>query len=169
MLTLYLIRHAKSSWNDPTIADFDRPLNERGLLNAPFMGKILLAKKDIPELIVTSNAKRAYSTAKRIAAELNYAKDKIIRVEELYHANIKTWLKTVNAFDSTEAKSIMCFGHNNGITEFLNYLTDGDIQNMPTCGIAKIKFNFSEWKMVSKGTGELIYFDYPKRYTDPPN
>ena len=169
MLTLFLIRHAKSSWDNPAMADFDRPLNERGKLNAPFMGKKMVERGEKPQLLVSSTAKRAFSTAKRFAKELTYDEHKIVRVDELYHAPVEAWLKIVNAFDSTQAKTIMCFGHNNGITEFLNYLTDGDIENMPTCGIAKIQFEFDKWEMVSKGTGELIYFDYPKRHADPPN
>ena len=166
MVTLFLIRHAKSDWNDPAMADFDRPLNERGKRNAPFMGKKLVEKGEKPELLVSSTAKRAFSTAKRIAKELNYEESKIVRVDELYHAPVEAWLKVVNAFDITQAKSIMCFGHNNGITEFVNYLTKGNIANMPTCSIAKIQFNFDKWAMVSGGTGELINFDYPKRYTE---
>jgi phosphohistidine phosphatase len=164
MLTLYLVRHAKSDWENPALADFDRPLNERGKKNAPFMGKKLVEKKERPELLVSSTAKRAFSTAKRIAKELKYDETKIVRVDELYHAPVSAWLKIVNAFDPTQAKSIMCFGHNNGITDFLNYLTDGRIENMPTCSIAKISFDLPKWEMVSQGTGELMYFDYPKRY-----
>jgi phosphohistidine phosphatase len=166
MVTLYLVRHAKSDWNDPTMADFDRPLNERGKRNAPFMGKKLFESGEKPELLVSSSAKRAFSTAKRIAKELKYDESKIVRVDELYHASVKAWLKVVNAFDVTKAKSIMCFGHNNGITEFVNYLTDGRIENMPTCSIAKIQFDVDKWEMVSGGTGELVNFDYPKRYPE---
>lgn len=166
MVTLYLIRHAKSDWNNPTMADFDRPLNERGKRNAVFMGKKLVEKAEKPELMVSSTAKRAFSTAKRIAKELNYDESRIVRVDELYHAPVEAWLKVVNAFDVTQARSIMCFGHNNGITEFVNYLTNAEIDNMPTCGIAKIRFDIQQWEMVSKGNGELIYFDYPKRYPE---
>lgn len=168
MLTLFLIRHAKSSWDSPTMADFDRPLNERGKLNAPFMGKKLVDKGEMPELLISSTAKRAFSTAKKIAKELKYDEDKIVKNDNLYHAIVKTWLQEINKLNDSK-KTIMCFGHNNGITEFVNYLTNGDIPNIPTCGIVKIKFEFDSWKMVSKGNGDLIYFDYPKRYTDPPN
>jgi len=58
----------------------------------------------------------------------------------------------------------MMFGHNEGITQFANYLTGTSIENIPTCGVVKIRFDFNNWELVSKGNGDLIYFDFPKRY-----
>lgn len=164
MLTLFLIRHAKSSWAEPDMKDFDRPLNDRGKQNAPIMGKIMVKKKEKPTLFVSSPAKRAFSTAKKIAAEFDYPKEKIIKVEDLYHASVRTWLKEVNKLPD-EHQTVFVFGHNDGITEFCNYLTDGDILNIPTCGIVKIEFPCKNWKMISKGTGSMIYFDYPKLHS----
>ena len=77
MKTLYLVRHAKSSWKHPELSDFERPLNKRGKNDAPFMGKLLFKKGINPELLISSPAKRASSTAKIIASELNYDKEKI--------------------------------------------------------------------------------------------
>lgn len=165
MLTLFLVRHAKSSWANPGQADFDRPLNDRGERNAPFMGKKLAEKGEKPGLLVSSTAKRAFSTAKLIAEELGYEKDNIVKREDLYHAAVKTWLKEVNSLDNKH-KTIMMFGHNNGITEFANYLCNAGIDNMPTCAVVKIKFDFDQWEMVSKGNGDLVYFDFPKRYKE---
>lgn len=165
MLTLFLVRHAKSSWANPGQADFDRPLNDRGERNAPFMGKKLVEKGENPGLLVSSTAKRAYGTAKYIAGALGYDKEKILKREALYHAPVKTWLNEVNQLNSKH-KTVMFFGHNNGITEFANYLCNAGIDNIPTCGIVKIKFDFDEWDMVSKNTGELVYFDFPKRYKE---
>ncbi|HYG51129.1 MAG TPA: histidine phosphatase family protein [Flavobacteriales bacterium] len=165
MLTLFLVRHAKSSWANPGQADFDRPLNDRGEKNAPFMGKKLVEKGENPQLLVSSTAKRAFTTAKYIAKELGYEKEKIVKRDELYHATVSTWLREVSALDSKH-KTVMMFGHNNGITEFANYLCDAGIDNIPTCGIVKVKFDFDDWKMVSKGAGELVYFDFPKRYKE---
>ncbi len=165
MKTLILIRHAKSSWDSPSLSDFDRPLNERGKKNAPFMGKQLDKKNETPDMIFSSPAKRAKSTAKRIARELAQDENKIILVDELYHATIKTWLDFVCGLNN-KLKTIMAFGHNNGITEFANYLTGGDIANIPTCGVVKINFNVNNWAEISKGNGELEYFDYPKQYNE---
>ena len=165
MLTLFLIRHAKSSWNIPGIDDFDRPLNDRGERNAPFMGKQLAVRNEKPGVLLSSPANRAFSTAKHIARELGYDQNDIVKKNELYHAGVHTWLKVVNELDP-EQDSVMIFGHNDGITEFANYLTRAYIDHIPTCGIVKIRFDFDDWKMVSEGTGELVYFDYPKRYKE---
>ena len=165
MLSLYLIRHAKSSWADPGMNDFDRPLNDRGKKNAPFMGKQLRKRGEQPDLLVSSTANRAISTARLIAHELNYSLNKIKPNDALYHASVATWLKEVNALPDKK-KTIMVFGHNDGITAFANYLTDEEISNIPTCGIVKINFDFDTWKMVSKGNGTMDYFDYPKRYKE---
>lgn len=165
MLTLFLIRHAKSSWSTPGMKDFDRPLNERGLKNAPFMGKVLADRGEQPHIMVSSTANRAISTCRLLAKEFKYNENNIVQKDELYHAEIRTWLKVVNDFDHTH-KTVMAFGHNNGITDFANYLADAGIDNIPTCGIVKISFDFDDWKMVSKATGSLVYFDYPKRYKE---
>lgn len=165
MLSLYLIRHAKSSWADPGMNDFDRPLNDRGKKNAPFMGKQLKKRGEHADLMVSSTANRAISTARLIAHELDYSLNKIKQNDALYHASVATWLKEVNGLPD-EKKTVMVFGHNDGITAFANYLTDEGIGNIPTCGIVKIDFDFDTWKMVSKGTGTMDYFDYPKRYKE---
>ena len=78
MKTIILVRHAKSSWKDLRLDDFDRPLNKRGKKNAPFMGKILKARRTIPDLILSSPAKRAGKTARAIAKAIDYPKTKII-------------------------------------------------------------------------------------------
>lgn len=165
MLTLFLIRHAKSSWADPGMHDFDRPLNERGKQNAPVMGLKLAQKGIVPDLILSSTAKRARSTAKRIAKALQYAETSIVMRDVLYHAPLSTWLNEVTTLNSAN-KTVFMVGHNNGITEFANYLTNGQILNIPTCGIVKIEFDFNTWEMVSKGNGELVLFDYPKLHPE---
>jgi phosphohistidine phosphatase len=165
MLTLFLVRHAKSSWANPGQADFDRPLNDRGERNAPFIGKKLVEKGENPALLVSSTANRAFSTAKYIAKELGYEKDKILKRDELYHATVKSWLNEVTQLND-KYKTVMFFGHNNGITEFANYLCNAGIENIPTCGVVKIKFDLDQWQMVSKGNGELVYFDFPKQYKE---
>lgn len=163
MKTLYLIRHAKSSWNDFSVKDIDRPLNDRGKKNAPFMGKILADSGLKPDVMISSPAKRAFSTAKKIANELGYEKDYIVIEPTIYEAEIKDLLHLVNGLKD-EWKTVVLFGHNPGFTEFCNYLSGSDLLNIPTCGVAKIELDIKSWKMASKETGHLKSFDFPKNH-----
>lgn len=165
MKTLYLIRHAKSSWAEPDMQDFERPLNERGKKNAPFMAKTLKNKGVFPDLILSSPAKRANKTAHIFAEELNFAAKKIEMNEKIYHASVSALLKTVCAIDSKH-EIVFLFGHNPGLTDFANYLTRGNIYNIPTTGIVKITFDLENWSEVSEGNGMLAMFDYPKNYAE---
>lgn len=163
MRTLFLIRHAKSSWADPGMSDFDRPLNKRGKMNAPFMGKLLAKENILPDLIISSPAKRAITTAKKIAKEINYKNENILLNEKIYEASEKTLLKIINEI-SDKNKTVFMIGHNPGFTALLNYLTEENISNIPTCGIVEINFEIDSWKEVSNGMGKLVRFDYPKKF-----
>jgi phosphohistidine phosphatase len=163
--TLYIIRHSKSSWDNQSMNDFDRPLNDRGKKNAPFMAIKLKEKGINPDLIMTSNAKRALKTAGIFAETLNYSEKKIEEDQTLYHASVQTLLKTVCKIKDVHA-IVFLFGHNPGLTDFANYLTNGNIYNIPTTGIVKINFDVDSWKEVSRGNGMLSMFDYPKNYKE---
>jgi len=165
MKTLYLIRHAKSSRDDFSLKDIDRPLNERGKKNAPFMGKILADSGLKPDVMISGPAKRAFSTAKKIAKELGYAKEFIVIEPSIYEAGIKELLHLVNSLKN-EWKTVVLFGHNPGFTDFCNYLTGANLVNIPTCGVVKIEFDTRDWKMVSGDTGRLVWFDSPKNHLD---
>lgn len=167
MKTLYIIRHAKSSWDAKTLGDIERPLNDRGKRDAPRMGKRLKEKDIHPNLIVSSPAKRAYSTAKRIAKILKYPKDAIKVVDKLYHADEDTMLQIVNKFKDKHDVVIL-FGHNPGLTEFVNSIMSEelDIDNVPTCGVVAFQFQADRWEQVTWGTGKLLFFDYPKSKED---
>ena|SRR2546428_4772017 len=160
MKTLYLIRHAKS---DQTVlgSDFDRPLNERGLKDAPKMAKRLLKRKVHPDLIISSPAKRALTTAKTFAETLNYGLKNIYEEILIYEASTSTLLSVINNIDD-KYKVVLLFGHNPGITYIINYLTNSDLDNLPTCGLVKIEFEFDSWKLVSAAGGTVSYLDYPK-------
>jgi phosphohistidine phosphatase len=165
--TLYIIRHAKSSWNDPALDDFDRPLNERGKRDAPRMGKRLKEKDIYPDLMLSSPAKRAFSTARRIGKVLKYAKDNIKTDRRLYHADEEIILDVIqNVKDKHQ--TIMVFGHNPGLTEFVNTLQQEqlDIENIPTCGIVAFQLDVDSWKDVNWGKGRILFFDYPKSRED---
>ncbi len=164
MKTLYIVRHAKSSWSDPLADDFDRPLNERGKRDAPKMGKRLKEKGILPSLMITSPAKRARSTARRIAEEVKYKKDEIKEERKLYHAEEDVILDVIQKIKDKH-NIVMLFGHNPGLTNFVNSLQDKevDIDNVPTCGIVAFQLNIDSWSEISWGKGTMVFFDYPKR------
>jgi phosphohistidine phosphatase len=165
--TLFIIRHAKSSWDASNVDDFERPLNERGKRDAPRMGKRFKEKDIHPALLLSSPAKRALSTAKRIANVLKYPKDDIKTDRRLYHADEETMLTVVRELKDNQ-NVVMIFGHNPGLTEFVNSLMGGqlDIDNVPTCGVVAFQFDFDAWKDVAWGKGKLLFFDYPKSKED---
>lgn len=163
MLTLFLIRHAKSSWDEPGLSDKERPLNKRGKKDAPMMGGILAERNEIPELIYASPAERAYKTAEAIAEKTGYKKAKIIKDNRLYMAGIADFHEVISA-TKKQYSTIMVFSHNYGITDFANYLTNAGIENIPTCGVVKINFDFNDWVKINNSKGVMEYFIYPKMY-----
>ncbi len=167
MKTLLIIRHAKSSWDASNVDDFDRPLNERGKTDAPRMGKRFKEKDIHPDLMLSSPAKRALSTAKKIAKVLKYPKDNIKSDRRLYHADEETILTVVRELKDNR-NVVMVFGHNPGLTEFVNSLMDGsqDIDNIPTCGVVAFQFGIERWTDVDWGKGKMLFFDYPKSKED---
>lgn len=145
------------------VDDFERPLNDRGKRDAPRMGKRLKEREIHPELILSSPAKRALSTAKRIAKEIHYAKTGIKTVRSLYHADEETILGLVQDLPN-KYNCVMLFTHNPGLTDFVNTLMDGaiEIENVPTCGLVAFQFQVDDWQQIQWGMGKLLFFDYPK-------
>ncbi len=163
MKSLYLIRHAKSSWDNPGLNDLERPLNKRGKQNAPMMGKLLNKLGVLPDLIISSPAKRAISTAKRIALETGYPESNISSNKLLYMAGVNDFIEVImNTGD--KINKLMIFSHNYGITDFANYISESNIENIPTCGVVKIDFDFDSWNKIKKEKGKLVFFEYPKKY-----
>ena len=160
MKELYLVRHAKSSWSNPQRKDFDRPLNERGLLSASEMGKRLAENNLEPNIIVTSNAERAKETAILIESRF---KNKIEIIEEsrLYHASPFLLLEVVSQL-SDNFDSVCLVGHNPGLTGFAEYLTNDSFGNLPTAAVVLVRFNLDSWIEVSGSIGECVLYDYPK-------
>jgi phosphohistidine phosphatase len=162
---LLLIRHAKSDWGNPSLRDFDRPLNKRGHANAPEMGQRLTKQQIFPDQVVSSPALRAFTTANYFAKEWGIKSGEIKTDQDIYEAGVRTLLGVVNQFDD-QKEIIAMFGHNPGFTDFANYLSNLDIMNMPTCSVVMLEFPFDEWKMVSSGTAKVLLFDYPKSGED---
>jgi phosphohistidine phosphatase len=161
MKTLYVVRHAKSSWENPLLDDFSRPLNERGKKDAPRMGKRLKKKKVVIDLILSSSARRALATAQRIAEVLNYGEDKIRINPDLYHASPKRIFDVIKNVKD-KYNTLLLIAHNPGLTEFVNDLMNQQIDNIPTCGIAACELDIESWKEIKEGIGKLLFYDYPK-------
>jgi phosphohistidine phosphatase len=165
MKTLYLVRHAKSDWNHGNLPDIDRPLNERGYRDAHTMSRLMKEKKIIPDLIITSPAIRAISTALIFVRNFNLNQSDIVINPDLYESSEKQYLGTISQVDN-HFKNIMVFGHNPIITNLVNNLTISYTANMPTCSIAGIRHaaHLNEWKDFANSTAELVFFDFPKNH-----
>lgn len=161
MKTLYLVRHAKSSWDNPNLSDFERPLNRRGELDAPEMGKRLADRGIKPDLMITSPAVRAAMTCEAIAKALLYPLDEIEREKAIYHAGEETILRVIHGVNE-HIRHLMVFGHNPGITDFANALTNGSIENIPTCGVFACNFEVNHWSDANLGKAKFLFYDFPK-------
>ena len=165
MKNLFLTRHAKSSWSNPGLADIDRPLNERGKKAAPFMGKLIVDKGEKPELLISSPANRALSTARAFGEVMGLVENDIIVNRAIYGAGAQQLLELVQNQDDLH-KSIVLFGHNPTFTSFINMLTGSNIMNVVTCGVVRIDFEYSSWTDIDFGSGRLVYYEYPKKYAN---
>ena len=165
MKNLYLTRHAKSSWGNPGLADIDRPLNGRGKEAAPLMGKLIVDKGEKPELLISSPANRAFSTAKVFASAMGLHETDVLIKDTIYGAGVHQLLNLVQDVDDLY-NSIMLFGHNPTFTSFGNMVSGENIMNIVTCGVVRIDFEFSSWKNIDFNSGRMIYYEYPKKYTD---
>ena len=160
---LYLVRHAKSSWSDPSLSDRDRPLNKRGRRSAPDMGRRLAAQDHLPDLIISSPAKRAYSTARKIARELGYDQSEIMKDESLYFSGTGGMLEFLENLDDGYQK-VMIVGHNPAMTSLMNILSGSFIDNMPTCAVAVIEYPMASWSELRSAEGQLLAYDFPKNF-----
>lgn len=162
MRTLYLCRHAKSSWADPGQKDFERPLNERGRVDAPNMAKRFKQRGQAVDLLVSSTATRALSTARFFATELKMEGERFTQELMLYHAGVPTIAEIVSLLPDS-AERVMMFGHNPGLSEAVDYFCTEGVGDLPTCGLVRIDFVADKWAQVGRDLGTLVWFDYPKR------
>ena len=163
--TLFLVRHAKSSWKGPTLSDHARPLNKRGKRDVVLMGKRLVGLLESPELIVCSSATRAAVTARAIADAYEYSHDKIVFDDAIYGASMKRLIDLVRSF-TERCDRVMLVGHNPGITEAFNCLSKLEVSNIPTCGVAVLHFDSDSWSDIAEGKGKIAHYDYPKRISN---
>jgi len=160
MKKLYLIRHAKSSWDELEVDDFDRDLNKRGYKNAPMMAKRLKKGCVEPDIILSSSAKRAKKTAKMIAEGVGYS-EKIVFDDKLYVAMPKVLLKKIKNIKDKH-KTAFLIGHNPELNMLAEELVGFD-DNIVTCGVLEIQFSTKSWDKISADNAKLISYDYPKK------
>ncbi|MCX6295079.1 MAG: histidine phosphatase family protein [Bacteroidetes bacterium] len=163
MKTLYLIRHAKSDWSIDGLSDIDRPLNKRGYDDAHKMSLILKEKKIVPDLIISSPAVRAISTSLIFCRIFDYDPKSILINKNLYDTSVKEYVHAISKIYSNH-QVVLLFGHNPSITNTFSALTNVTNKEMPTCGIAGIQSNVSNWGDFSKKSNTLIYLDFPKNH-----
>lgn len=159
MKKLLILRHAKSSWDDPELSDFDRPLNKRGLAAAPFMGRLIAEREQIPDAIFSSPAMRAAETAALVREHGNIPAE-ITFDERIYEASPQA-LRQVVADVSNNVESLLVIGHNPGIEGFLLYLT-GSLRPMPTAALAILELDIDNWSAITSNSGRLIELIKPK-------
>lgn len=162
MKTIYIIRHAKSSWANFNQSDFERPLNDRGHKDAPAMAKRLLDKNISIDAFISSPALRARQTCEHFCKIYKTKEEEIIFVDSLYHAAASTISNVISKTDD-HFKSIAVFTHNPGITEYVDSLIENvEIDNMPTCGIFAVEAHTEHWKDFPEAKKSFLFFDYPK-------
>ena len=161
MKRLYIIRHAKSSWAEADLEDFDRPLNKRGKKDGPEMARRLAAAGISPDLIVSSPAQRAKKTAQFMAGETGYDLARILYDEDLYLGSLSYHVQLAAELLSS-VDTVFLVGHNETLTDLAEYLSGTKIGNVPTCGIVGLEYANDEGILTAEGKGRLLFFWYPK-------
>ena len=161
MKILTLIRHGKSSWDNPDLSDWERPLNSRGKKDALLIGYKLADESVMPDKIVSSSAKRAYDSAKRIAECIKYPENKIAITDEIYFAGSSQLVQIIQNLKD-DLNHVFLFGHNPYFTEFVVEYGNNKILNLATTGVNQITFNCEAWSDISDKNGKTTYFLTPK-------
>lgn len=159
--TLFLVRHAKSSWDGVALPDKERPLADRGKRDAPMMGKRLAKRQVKPDLILSSPARRALSTAEIIANELDYRAKDIVVDDRLYATEAETLLTVIGEL-SDKLKCVMLFGHNPEFTELAHRLAN-EVTLLPTCAVAQFTFESKSWSTIGAVKPAKVVLDFPKK------
>jgi len=164
MKTLYLLRHAKSSWDNPQLRDFDRPLNASGFRDAAEMAarlqSLMQRKREVLGLILSSPALRTCTTAEIIAAKLNLEPEQVQLEPQIYLASSGRLLQLVRRFDDSISAALLV-AHNPALTEFANELSSSSIENVPTCGLVELHLPITHWAEAELGEARLLSEDFP--------
>lgn len=160
MKTLLIMRHAKSSWSNPSLSDHERPLKERGRRDAPMMGRLIRSQELTPGVIISSSAERALMTADAVADACSYEGElKITR--ELYHGDTEDYVQVIQRLGSNH-DIIMVVGHNPGMEELLEQLV-GQWHRLPTAALAEVQLDIEDWTDLTEDEeGELVNLWLPR-------
>ena len=161
MKKLTLIRHAKSDWGSGAASDFERPLNRRGNKAAPLMADRILERDSIPDLLVSSPARRAAETVELLAYGLELSEEQIVFHHEIYAASLETLIDIVRQLPDVE--HIALFGHNPGLSELGLWLCAQAPEWLPTCAVLELELAVADWSAVTPGCATLLCYDYPKK------
>ncbi|MDQ6959747.1 MAG: histidine phosphatase family protein [Mariprofundaceae bacterium] len=161
MKYLYLVRHAKSSWDHPGLEDFDRPLNKRGMCDAPKMGEYLVGQRILPQIIVSSPARRAHTTAISLAAAMQVPPSGIVKDDRIYAAATATLIAVIQEWDDTWER-VMMVGHNPGMADMAAVLTDAGVCHVPTCTVMGFSLDIVSWGDVVPNCGIQQFKIVPK-------
>jgi len=163
MKNLYLLRHAKSSWASPGMKDFDRPLNERGLADAPDMAMRLKASGADIDRIITSPALRTLTTARLVAVTLGLDSDVIREDRQIYLAGSSRLMHVLSLLDD-DLSGVLLVAHNPALTDLANDVARAAIDNLPTAGLVLIELPIEHWFDIGLGVGRVATFDYPRNH-----
>jgi len=163
MKTLLLTRHAKSNWDNPNWQDIERPLNERGLRDAPYIAEVVSNLIEKPDLILSSPATRAITTARIFATAFDYDTDLIKIDSNIYENGAWYIIKLLTKLDNN-LNRVFLFGHNPDMTSLYSYFSGDYMDNIPTCGSFCFDFDFGNWKELENVNGKLRFYEYPKKY-----
>ncbi len=161
MKTLYIVRHAKSSWEYEGIKDIDRPLKQRGINDAYLISNVLQKKIACPDVFISSCANRALHTAMIFSYSFNYPLANLKLSKSLYSFSDGYLIKTVKALDDGFDSAII-FSHDHGISDFVNKFGDKELDHVSTCGVVGIKFDTIHWKNIK--SGKTFLTEFPKNY-----
>ncbi len=157
------VRHAKSSWDHASMKDYDRPLDPRGLRDAPLMASKMRLLGLVPDIIITSGANRARSTAEFFMKEFNLPKERFLVRNELYEASPQQVYDVLMSAPD-DANFVYLFGHNPTFTWVANNISGVQIDNVPTCGVVHAQANLTTWKKFKPEYAGFVGFHYPKQY-----
>ncbi|MBT4839012.1 MAG: hypothetical protein HON94_16865 [Methylococcales bacterium] len=159
MKRLIIIRHAESDWQQGDETDFERSLNERGMAEASVKGVVLIKKQILPDLIISSPAKRAITTAKIIADKMAFKIEQINEDQRIYEANTSDLLNVIAGIDDHHS-TVLLFGHNPGVTSFCQLLSiSNSFINMQPCGVCCLDLDVERWGDVHDGSGKVVFVE----------
>ena len=162
MKTITIVRHAKSSWDNPDVNDFERPLNARGFADAPIIADRISKLMKLPDLFMSSPALRAKTTAEIFVEKFGVPVSKIVLDKDIYDKGSKYIMEFIKNLDE-KIESVIIFGHNPDITSLATYYSGNYFDNIPTCGVICIDFDSNNWQDTFTNNGKIRFYEYPKK------